>query len=124
MRRRALRGLTEEPGEAAFYGPKIDFVAGTSSDANGNWARFSGLQPARAFRFDLQGSDGEMHRPVMIHRAPFGSMERFVSVLIEHFAGMFPTWLSPTRSTCYSREARRLRGRTGRRRCEPASVCR
>ena len=53
-------------------------------------------------RFDLQykGGDGEMHRPVMIHRAPFGSMERFCGVLIEHFAGKFPTWLAQLRFTC------------------------
>ena len=88
---------TEEPGEAAFYGPKIDFVV---KDVIGREWQLGTVQVDYNLpeRFDLtyKGSDGEMHRPVMIHRAPFGSMERFVGVLIEHFAGMFPTWLSPT----------------------------
>ena len=76
--------FVEEPGEAAFYGPKIDFVV---KDVDYNLPE----------RFDLSyiGADNEKHRPVMIHRAPFGSMERFVGVLIEHFAGNFPTWLAP-----------------------------
>jgi len=88
---------TEEPGEAAFYGPKIDFVV---KDVIGREWQLGTVQVDYNLpeRFDLwyKGSDGEMHRPVMIHRAPFGSMERFVGVLIEHFEGMFPTWLSPT----------------------------
>ena len=85
------------PGEGAFYGPKIDFVV---RDVLGREWQLGTVQvdynlPAR---FDLTyvGADGEKHRPVMIHRAPFGSMERFCGVLIEHFAGKFPTWLSPT----------------------------
>ena len=88
---------SEEPGEAAFYGPKIDFVV---KDVIGREWQLGTVQVDYNLpeRFDLQykGSDGEMHRPVMIHRAPFGSMERFCGVLIEHFAGKFPTWLAPT----------------------------
>ncbi|MDA0716293.1 MAG: threonine--tRNA ligase [archaeon] len=88
---------TEEPGEAAFYGPKIDFVV---KDVIGREWQLGTVQvdynlPER-FELKYKGSDGEMHRPVMIHRAPFGSMERFCGVLIEHFAGKFPTWLTPT----------------------------
>jgi len=89
--------FSEEPGEAAFYGPKIDFVV---KDVLGREWQLGTVQVDYNLpeRFDLQyaGSDGKMHRPVMIHRAPFGSMERFCGVLIEHFAGKFPTWLSPT----------------------------
>ena len=88
---------SEEPGEAAFYGPKIDFVV---KDVIGREWQLGTVQVDYNLpeRFDLKykGSDGEMHRPVMIHRAPFGSMERFCGVLIEHFAGKFPTWLAPT----------------------------
>ena len=88
---------SEELGEAAFYGPKIDFVV---KDVIGREWQLGTVQvdynlPER-FELEYKGSDGEMHRPVMIHRAPFGSMERFCGVLIEHFAGRFPTWLSPT----------------------------
>lgn len=89
--------FSEEPGEAAFYGPKIDFVV---RDVIGREWQLGTVQvdynlPER-FELEYNGSDGERHRPVMIHRAPFGSMERFCGVLIEHFAGKFPTWLSPT----------------------------
>jgi threonyl-tRNA synthetase len=89
----------EEEGEAAFYGPKIDFVV---SDVLGREWQLGTVQvdynlPER-FELEYTGADGEKHRPVMIHRAPFGSMERFVGVLIEHFAGKFPTWLSPTQA--------------------------
>ena len=89
--------FSEEPGEAAFYGPKIDFVV---RDVLGREWQLGTVQvdynlPKR-FNLTYTGSDGEKHRPVMIHRAPFGSMERFCGVLIEHFNGMFPTWLSPT----------------------------
>ena len=88
---------SEEAGEAAFYGPKIDFVV---KDVIGREWQLGTVQVDYNLpeRFDLsyKGSDGELHRPVMIHRAPFGSMERFCGVLIEHFAGRFPTWLSPT----------------------------
>ncbi|MFM8720893.1 MAG: threonine--tRNA ligase, partial [Chthoniobacterales bacterium] len=87
---------TEEPGEAAFYGPKIDFVV---RDVIGREWQLGTVQVDFQLpeRFDLHdtGPDNNPHRPVMIHRAPFGSMERFVGVLIEHFAGAFPLWLSP-----------------------------
>tara|TARA_B000000565_G_scaffold66042_1_gene45028 strand:- start:1827 stop:3812 length:1986 start_codon:yes stop_codon:yes gene_type:complete len=89
--------FSEEPGEAAFYGPKIDFVV---KDVLGREWQLGTVQVDYNLpeRFDLTytGSDGTKHRPVMIHRAPFGSMERFCGVLIEHFGGMFPTWLNPT----------------------------
>ncbi len=89
--------FSEEPGEAAFYGPKIDFIV---KDVLGREWQLGTVQvdynlPER-FNLTYTGSDGEKHQPVMIHRAPFGSMERFCGVLIEHFNGMFPTWLSPT----------------------------
>jgi threonyl-tRNA synthetase len=87
---------TEEPGEAAFYGPKIDFVI---KDVLGREWQLGTVQVDYNLpeRFDLSyiGADNEKHRPVMIHRAPFGSLERFCGVLIEHFAGSFPTWLAP-----------------------------
>jgi threonyl-tRNA synthetase len=88
--------FTEEPGEAAFYGPKIDFVI---KDVIGREWQLGTVQVDYQLpvRFDLSyiGSDNKAHRPVMIHRAPFGSMERFCGVLIEHFAGHFPAWLAP-----------------------------
>ncbi|MDB4673745.1 threonine--tRNA ligase [Verrucomicrobiales bacterium] len=88
--------FTEEPGEAAFYGPKIDFVV---KDVIGREWQLGTVQVDYNLpeRFDLTyvGADNEKHRPVMVHRAPFGSMERFTGVLIEHFAGNFPTWLAP-----------------------------
>jgi len=88
--------FSEEPGEAAFYGPKIDFVV---RDVIGREWQLGTVQVDYNLpvRFDLGyvGADNQTHTPVMIHRAPFGSMERFVGVLIEHFAGAFPTWLSP-----------------------------
>ncbi len=85
-----------EKGEAAFYGPKLDFMV---KDALGrNW-QLGTIQVDYNLpeRFDLtyKGSDNELHRPVMIHRAPFGSMERFVAILLEHTAGNFPLWLTP-----------------------------
>jgi threonyl-tRNA synthetase len=84
------------PGEASFYGPKIDFII---RDAIGRKWQLGTVQVDYVMpeRFDLNyiGSDNEKHRPVIIHRAPFGSMERFTSILIEHFAGDFPVWLSP-----------------------------
>lgn len=89
-------GYTEEPGEAAFYGPKIDFVV---KDVIGREWQLGTVQVDYNLpeRFDLHyvGSDNKPHRPVMIHRAPFGSMERFTGVLIEHFRGNFPVWLAP-----------------------------
>ncbi|MDX2115620.1 MAG: threonine--tRNA ligase [Planctomycetota bacterium] len=88
--------FSQEPGEAAFYGPKIDFVV---KDVIGREWQLGTVQVDynMAVRFDLSyiGPDNRPHRPVVIHRAPFGSMERFIGVLIEHFAGAFPTWLSP-----------------------------
>ncbi len=88
--------FSEEPGEAAFYGPKIDFVV---KDVIGRSWQLGTVQVDYnlPIRFDLSyiGADNQAHRPVMIHRAPFGSMERFVGCLIEHFAGAFPLWLSP-----------------------------
>ncbi len=87
---------TEELGEAAFYGPKMDFVV---KDVIGREWQLGTVQVDYSLpeRFNLSyiGPDNQPHRPVMIHRAPFGSMERFVGVLIEHFAGKFPTWLAP-----------------------------
>ncbi len=88
--------FSKEPGEAAFYGPKIDFVV---KDVIGREWQLGTVQVDYQMgnRFDLSyiGADNAAHRPVVIHRAPFGSMERFCGVLIEHFAGAFPTWLSP-----------------------------
>ena len=85
-----------ETGEAAFYGPKLDFMV---KDALGRSWQLGTIQvdynlPER-FDLDYIGPDNEKHRPVMIHRAPFGSMERFIGILIEHTAGNFPLWLSP-----------------------------
>ncbi len=87
---------TVEYGEAAFYGPKLDFMV---KDAIGRKWQLGTIQvdynlPER-FELEYIGSDNQKHRPVMIHRAPFGSMERFVAVLIEHTAGKFPLWLTP-----------------------------
>ncbi|WP_179346412.1 threonine--tRNA ligase [Winogradskyella ursingii] len=85
-----------ETGEAAFYGPKLDFMV---KDALGRQWQLGTIQvdynlPER-FELTYKGSDNEMHRPVMIHRAPFGSMERFVAILLEHTGGNFPLWLMP-----------------------------
>lgn len=85
-----------EYGEAAFYGPKLDFMV---KDALGRRWQLGTIQvdynlPER-FGLEYVGEDNQKHRPVMIHRAPFGSMERFVAVLIEHTAGKFPLWLTP-----------------------------
>jgi threonyl-tRNA synthetase len=87
-------------GEAAFYGPKLDFMV---KDALGRKWQLGTIQvdynlPER-FELEYTGSDNQKHRPVMIHRAPFGSMERFIAVLIEHCAGNFPLWLSPEQFT-------------------------
>jgi threonyl-tRNA synthetase len=94
----AEKGLNTvvELGEAAFYGPKLDFMV---RDAIGRKWQLGTIQvdynlPER-FELEYTGSDNQKHRPVMIHRAPFGSLERFVAVLIEHCAGKFPLWLSP-----------------------------
>jgi threonyl-tRNA synthetase len=98
--RKAVQDLgvefTEEIGEAAFYGPKIDFVV---KDVIGREWQLGTVQVDYNLpeRFDLSyvGADNKPHRPVMIHRAPFGSMERFCGLLIEHFEGKFPVWLAP-----------------------------
>jgi len=94
----AEKGLSTvvELGEAAFYGPKLDFMV---KDALGRKWQLGTIQvdynlPER-FELEYTGSDNQKHRPVMIHRAPFGSLERFIAVLIEHCAGNFPLWLSP-----------------------------
>ncbi|UJP64235.1 threonine--tRNA ligase [Mongoliitalea daihaiensis] len=96
------RGLdtVTELGEAAFYGPKLDFMV---KDALGRKWQLGTIQvdynlPER-FQLEYIGADNQKHRPVMIHRAPFGSLERFVAVLIEHCAGNFPLWLSPEQIT-------------------------
>ena len=95
----AEKGLTTviEYDEAAFYGPKLDFMV---RDAIGRKWQLGTIQVDYNLpeRFDLTyiGEDNAKHRPVMIHRAPFGSMERFIAVLIEHCAGKFPLWLTPT----------------------------
>ena len=88
--------ISEDPGEAAFYGPKIDFVV---RDCIGRKWQTGTVQvdynlPIR-FNLEYVGADNTPHRPIMIHRAPFGSMERFIGLLIEHFAGAFPMWLAP-----------------------------
>ena len=88
--------FTAEEGEAAFYGPKADFMV---RDCLGREWQLGTVQldynlPER-FQLEYIGSDNQRHRPVMIHRAPFGSMERFIGMLIEHFAGAFPLWLAP-----------------------------
>ncbi|MBU2938370.1 threonine--tRNA ligase [Lacinutrix sp. C3R15] len=85
-----------ETGEAAFYGPKLDFMV---KDALGRQWQLGTIQvdynlPER-FELTYKGSDNELHKPVMIHRAPFGSMERFIAILLEHTAGNFPLWLMP-----------------------------
>ncbi len=90
---------TVEPGDAAFYGPKLDFVV---KDALGREWQLGTIQvdynlPER-FGLTYVGRDGEEHRPVMLHRAPFGSLERFIGILIEHFAGDFPLWLAPVQA--------------------------
>ena len=96
---KGLKTITEL-GEAAFYGPKLDFMV---KDALGRKWQLGTIQvdynlPER-FQLEYIGSDNQKHRPVMIHRAPFGSMERFVAVLLEHTAGEFPLWLTPDQFT-------------------------
>ncbi len=93
----------EAIGEAAFYGPKLDFLV---KDVIGRQWQLGTVQldyvlPER-FALEYIGADNSPHRPVMIHRAPFGSMERFTGILIEHFAGAFPTWLSPVQAVVLS----------------------
>lgn len=92
-----------ETGEAAFYGPKLDFMV---KDVLGRSWQLGTIQVDYNLpeRFDLsyKGSDNELHRPVMIHRAPFGSMERFIAILLEHTGGNFPLWLMPTQAIVLS----------------------
>jgi threonyl-tRNA synthetase len=92
-----------EYGEAAFYGPKLDFMV---KDALGRQWQLGTIQVDYNLpeRFDLtyKGSDDQLHRPVMIHRAPFGSMERFIAILLEHTAGNFPLWLMPEQAIILS----------------------
>ncbi len=92
-----------ETGEAAFYGPKLDFMV---KDVLGRSWQLGTIQVDYNLpeRFDLtyKGSDNELHRPVMIHRAPFGSMERFIAILLEHTGGNFPLWLMPTQAVIVS----------------------
>ncbi len=104
--------MSIEPGEAAFYGPKADFVV---TDCIGREWQLGTVQldynlPSKE-RFGLEyiGADNHPHQPVMIHRAPLGSLERFVGVLIEHFAGAFPLWLAPEQVRVRHRE-REIRG--------------
>jgi threonyl-tRNA synthetase len=115
-----LPDMSIEPGEAAFYGPKADFVV---TDCIGREWQLGTVQldynlPSKE-RFGLEyiGADNHPHQPVMIHRAPLGSLERFVGVLIEHFAGAFPLWLAPEqvrvltvseKSDAYGREVEKL----------------
>ena len=110
--------FVEAEGEAAFYGPKVDFLV---RDVIGRKWQLGTVQldyvlPER-FKIEYAGSDNHPHRPVMIHRAPFGSMERFMGILIEHFGGAFPLWLAPDAGgrPDHQREAQRLRpgGRIG-----------
>lgn len=92
-----------ETGEAAFYGPKLDFMV---KDALGRQWQLGTIQVdynlTERFNLTYKGSDNEMHRPVMIHRAPFGSMERFIAILLEHTAGNFPLWLMPEQAIILS----------------------
>ena len=90
---------TVAEGEAAFYGPKLDFLV---RDSIGREWQLGTVQvdynlPER-FQLEYIGEDGQAHRPVMIHRAPFGSLERFFGLLIEHFAGAFPVWMAPVQA--------------------------
>lgn len=104
MATEALRGALDDlglnyvvnEGDGAFYGPKIDFHL---EDSIGRTWQCGTIQldfqlPLR-FNLEYTGADGEKHRPIMIHRVAFGSIERFIGILIEHFAGAFPTWLAP-----------------------------
>lgn len=99
-----LRGAMEElgmeyvvnEGDGAFYGPKIDFHLEDSIGRTWQCGTIQlDMQMPQRFELDYTGADGEKHRPIMIHRVAFGSIERFIGILIEHFAGAFPTWLAP-----------------------------
>jgi len=83
-------------GDGAFYGPKIDFHLEDSIGRTWQCGTIQlDLQMPQRFNLEYTGSDGKKHRPIMIHRAIFGSLERFIGILIEHYAGKFPVWLSP-----------------------------
>ncbi len=107
-------------GDGAFYGPKIDFHL---VDAIGRTWQCGTIQldfqlPLR-FNCEYIGADGEKHRPIMIHRVVYGSVERFIGILIEHFAGAFPTWLSPVQvkvlpiSDKYMEYGEKVKAKTG-----------
>jgi len=121
-----LPQLTVETGEAAFYGPKADFVV---NDCLGREWQLGTVQldytlPS-AERFDLEytGADNKPHKPVMIHRAPLGSMERFIGMLIEHYAGAFPLWLAPEQVRVLSiSEKAEAYGRTVEKRLKQAGI--
>lgn len=100
----ALRGALDDlgrdyvvnEGDGAFYGPKIDFHLQDSIGRTWQCGTIQlDFQLPQRFEIEYTGADGEKHRPIMIHRVAFGSIERFIGILIEHFAGAFPTWLSP-----------------------------
>ena len=81
--------------DAAFYGPKADIIVKTLLEENGKQEQSNRLQPTRKIQLRICWKRRTKHRPVMIHRAPFGSFERFTGIIIEHFGGNFPLWLSP-----------------------------
>jgi len=100
----ALRGALDDlgrdyvvnEGDGAFYGPKIDFHLQDSIGRTWQCGTIQlDFQLPQRFEMEYTGADGEKHRPIMIHRVAFGSIERFIGILIEHFAGAFPTWLAP-----------------------------
>ena len=83
-------------GDGAFYGPKIDFHLEDSIGRTWQCGTIQlDFQLPQRFELEYMGADGEKHRPIMIHRVVFGSIERFIGILIEHYAGAFPTWLAP-----------------------------
>jgi threonyl-tRNA synthetase len=126
---RAGQAYTVNAGDGAFYGPKIDFDI---TDAIGRKWQCATIQLDYQMpeRFDLKyiGADNAEHRPVVIHRAIFGSFERFIAILVEHFAGAFPLWLAPVQAVgaadCrpHTPYARRWRRRAGRRRAAGDAV--
>ena len=86
----------DNEGDGAFYGPKIDFHLTDSIGRTWQCGTIQlDMQLPQRFELEYTGADGEKHRPIMIHRVAFGSIERFIGILIEHFAGAFPTWLAP-----------------------------
>ena len=104
MATEALRGALDDlglpyvvnEGDGAFYGPKIDFHLTDSIGRTWQCGTIQlDMQLPQRFELEYTGADGEKHRPIMIHRVAFGSIERFIGILIEHFAGAFPTWLAP-----------------------------